>query len=226
MQGSRLVNTTIVNSPGKLKIVYCNARSVLPKLDELAATCGACDPDIVCIVESWLCSEIGDEEIFLPNYSAVRLDRNRHGGGILMFIKSTLLYDIVLPGSAGLELIFPCILLPCNRKVCLGIFYEPPSASAAIFDTLSDVLCSLNSSLFSNLVLLGDFNVNMTLLSSSPFCNHLTNLQNSFLLTQVVEEHTRPGRAGQTPSLIDLVFMSAPHADTLQVYHYTSIVKL
>ena len=31
-------------------------------------------------------------------------------------------YDIVLPGSAGLELIFVSILLPCNRKFCLDIF--------------------------------------------------------------------------------------------------------
>ena len=110
----------------------------------------------MCIVESWLCSEIGDEEIFLPNYSSVRLDRNHHGGGILVFIKSTLLYDIVLPGPAGLELIFVSILLPCNRKFCLGIFYNHHLLQLLfLIDTLSDVVCSLNSStLYSSVTLM------------------------------------------------------------------------
>ena len=60
---------------------------MLPKIDHLSALCLASDPDIVCIVESWLCNEITDSEIALPGYSLVRLDRNRHGGGVLLYIK-------------------------------------------------------------------------------------------------------------------------------------------
>jgi len=84
---------------GKLSVLYYNAWSVLPKLDNLAATCLTCSPDIVCIVESWLCSDISENEISLPNYSIIKLDRNRQGGGILLYVKITFplrLYSMVL----------------------------------------------------------------------------------------------------------------------------------
>lgn len=86
-------------------VMYFNCRSLLPKFDELAALCSTNMPDVVCLVETWLCSDILDTEISIPNYSIVRLDRNRHGGGVAMYIKNSLLYNAVLYGSAGLEVI-------------------------------------------------------------------------------------------------------------------------
>ena len=66
-------------------IVYYNARSLLPKFDELCTICATCKPDVVCLVESWLCDDISDNEIKIPGYQLYRLDRNRHGGGVLMY---------------------------------------------------------------------------------------------------------------------------------------------
>ena len=40
--------------PYCLSILYFNARSILPSITELQATCLASNPDIVCITESWL----------------------------------------------------------------------------------------------------------------------------------------------------------------------------
>ena len=167
----------------------------------------------MCIVESWLCSDISDNEISLPNYSIIRLDRNRHGGGILLYVKDNLSFKVVLHGPSGLELIFISILLPNGRSIFLGTFYRPPSSSVAIFDSLFNVLCSLNSNSFSNFILLGDFNVDMS--SHFSNCNymHLTNLLHSFSLTQVVDEPilVLHGHNGAS-SLIDLVLMSTPQA--------------
>ena len=53
----------------------------MPKFDDLCAVIAALNPDIVCIVESWLCSDISVSEISVPGYQIIRLDRNRHGGG-------------------------------------------------------------------------------------------------------------------------------------------------
>ena len=39
---------------------------------------------VVCVVETWLGEEITDSEISLPDYQLYRLDRNRHGGGVLI----------------------------------------------------------------------------------------------------------------------------------------------
>jgi len=45
-------------------------------------------PDVICIVESWLDYTIADSEIFIQGYSIVRLDRSRHGGGVLIFVNN------------------------------------------------------------------------------------------------------------------------------------------
>ena len=39
-------------------LLYLNARSLLPKLDELHVLCVSYSYDIICIVESWLSSDI------------------------------------------------------------------------------------------------------------------------------------------------------------------------
>ena len=65
-----------------LNILYYNARSLIPKLDELRLECVNRQPDIVCIVETWLDDTVSDNELLLPDYQIYRYDRNRHGGGV------------------------------------------------------------------------------------------------------------------------------------------------
>jgi len=43
-------------------------------------------PDAICLVEIWLCPDITAAEISLPGHSAVRQDRDRHSGGIILFV--------------------------------------------------------------------------------------------------------------------------------------------
>ena len=42
-----------------LSILYYNARNILPKMDDLAASVLVHEPDIVCIIESWLEGDVG-----------------------------------------------------------------------------------------------------------------------------------------------------------------------
>ena len=65
--------------------MYFNARSILPKIDELRALCVNHKPNIVCIVESWLDDTIDNNELCIENYVSVRVDRNRHGDGVLIW---------------------------------------------------------------------------------------------------------------------------------------------
>ena len=46
--------------------------------------------------ESWLGGGIVDQELSVPNYQLIRLDRNRHGGGLAMFISNKLYYNVIL----------------------------------------------------------------------------------------------------------------------------------
>ena len=58
----------------QLHILYFNATSLYPKLDELLALCDIVRPEVVCITKTWLCDEIGESEFSIPGYSCVRCD--------------------------------------------------------------------------------------------------------------------------------------------------------
>ena len=74
------------NQTPQLTVLCYNAWSILPKLDELHAVILSQKPDLLCIVETWLCDDINDSELLLPGYQLYRLDGNRHEGGIMICV--------------------------------------------------------------------------------------------------------------------------------------------
>ena len=171
-----LPTSTSFASSKSLKIFFFNSRSLLPYLDELSALCTLHTPDVVCVVETWLSSDISDSELFLPNFQIFRLDRSRHGGGILVYVKSSLSASIV-PVSSSIELLLLSLTFK-HIPVSLATFYRPPSCPDDL-NSLHNVLSSLAHSLTHNLILVGDFNVNY--LSSSPLLNQLNVISDFFL---------------------------------------------
>ena len=83
-----------------LSALYYNARSIIPKL-----ICSDTTPDIVCIVETWLHDSISDSELTINGYNLVRQDRNRHGGGVMLYIRNNLSFCVVYNGPENLELL-------------------------------------------------------------------------------------------------------------------------
>lgn len=91
--------------------MYFNACSLIPKLDELALLIETYNPDIVCIVETWLDASVSDNEINFAGFSVYHCDRNRHGGGVLLFVKNYMYLGVKilptqLPDVTTLELEF------------------------------------------------------------------------------------------------------------------------
>ena len=72
---------------------------------ELRALCCVYNPDIVCISESWLSSDINnyDNELTIIGYNLFRLDRNCHSGGFVLYAKASLDTGIIALGTRGLE---------------------------------------------------------------------------------------------------------------------------
>ena len=114
---------------------------MLPKIDELIALCSANTPDIVCLVETWLSGDVLDREVSIPNYTIVRLDRNRHGDGVAAYIQDSVAYNVILCGPAGLELLIVS-LLRNNFKLYLSVFYRP-RPPLLLFLIPSAMLCLL-----------------------------------------------------------------------------------
>ena len=47
---------------------------------------------VICLNEIFCDNSISDSEINLPDYSIVRRDRHRHGGGVAMYIRNGLTF--------------------------------------------------------------------------------------------------------------------------------------
>ena len=76
-----------------------------------------------------------------------------------------------------------------NSKATLGVLYRPPHSCASLFDTLFSVICNcLNKHNLSDLILLGDFNIDFLNTHSTQFCK--LSIISSLLLSQVVNEPT------------------------------------
>ena len=78
--------------------------------------------------------------------------------------------------------------LPRRKNVCLGVFYCPPTSSVALFDTSLDVTYAMHPFIFSQFVLVSDFNVHM--LVHSSYRGHIISLSSHFNLSQVVVDST------------------------------------
>ena len=149
--------------------MYFNARSLIPKIDELRLICAASSPHIVCVVETWLGDEISDSEISINDYNVTRLDRNRHGGGIAFYIRSDLHSEIVLKQPYDLEFMLLSIVnLKFSNKVHVGLFYRPPNSPSNTLEFLYNCLQGVSVNIFSNFVLLGDLML-MLKIHPTPF---------------------------------------------------------
>ena len=78
-----------------LQFLYYYTRSIVFKIDDLKANCLLYKPDTVCIVETWLGSDVMDSEICIPDYELTRLDRDRHGGGVIIYVADHLPFTVI-----------------------------------------------------------------------------------------------------------------------------------
>ena len=190
-------------SPSKsLIIFYFNARILLPKFDDLLLFCASHSPDIICVVETWLSPEISDSEVSIPNYLLFRLDCSRHSGGIAVFVKSNLSVS-PLPLVANLEFL-PLLFTSHHYSFTLGTFYKPPNSDTA-FGLFKDHISFLSPTILHNLILVGDFNIDLL---KSSLSKSLIDFTNCLGLNQIICEPTHFSHSG-SPSLIDLVFVSS-----------------
>ena len=82
-----------------------------------------------------------------------RLDRSRHGGGVLIYVKSMFTCSVLFKGTAGFECIVITVSCFCKSSpgsdVSICLFYRLPSSAYSLLDTLFDTLCNIFVSLAS-----------------------------------------------------------------------------
>ena len=100
-------------------------RSLLPKMDEVRhCLSGKIPPAIIAFTETWLDDTIVDGEIAVQCYSVYRKDRNRHGGGIAVYVvdrlKVTRRNDLKMD---DIELIWLELRERATRRALFGAVY-------------------------------------------------------------------------------------------------------
>lgn len=189
-----------------LHFVHLNIRSLLPKLDELRIIARNSRAACICITETWLDETVFDLEIQLENYSLRRKDRNRHGGGVCIYVRSDLAFNPLDQLShEDLEAMWIELLLPKTKPIVCGVVYRPPHQTD--FYELLESVC-LATSYFNEreCVVLGDFNTNV---SGSKKCNlvkSLSSFLDLFNMSQIVKDFTRVSTTSS--STIDLILVS------------------
>ena len=83
---------------------------------------------------------VGNDEIDIHGYSIEMCNRNRHGCGVLMYVKDGITYtNITNMTSSSVESTWINIK-HTDESLAVGVMYIPPSANAEYFSNMLDQL--------------------------------------------------------------------------------------
>ena len=88
--GPQFSETNIMWEPFKergLHFIHININSLLPKIDELRSIAKNSNAAVIGITESKVDESVQDSEINIEKYNIIRCDRNRHGGGVVCYVR-------------------------------------------------------------------------------------------------------------------------------------------
>ena len=187
-----------------IQIIY--SYSLIPKLHEVKFIAQKTKAACICISESWLNDSVPDAEVHIDNYCLQRKDRNRHGGGVCIYIRSDLSFNIRSDlYHDDLEAIWIDLFLPKSKPILCGAIYRPPTQQN--FYTILDLVCSRSRAfLEQETILLGDFNTDVSVNSKVPLLQSFKSFINMFHFNQLICEPTRYCTTSAT--VIDLILVS------------------
>ena len=131
------------------------------------------------MTETWLSEEISDSHVSLANFSLFRKDRTTRGGGIAMYVKSSIqckILDIIKPPDMITEDMWiqlrPTRLPRQISSILIGVIYHPPRPTADENNMLYDYIQNTVDTYLvdhpdSLVCIVGDFNPNSTHLSET-----------------------------------------------------------
>ena len=170
-----------------MSFIHLNVRSLLPKIAELSLILNQTKASILAVSETHLDSSIGDSEVNVKGYTLVRRDRDRNGGGVCLFIRDTISFNVRQDlGEVEFEAVFVDVFFPKSRPILVGVCYRPPS-DGNFLDRLNDIFERLN--LRDEAYILGDFNICVD--KQSSLARKYSGILNSFSFTQLINAPTR-----------------------------------
>ncbi len=214
--------------PKSFSFTHINVRSIYVNNDDIKLgnlqSCALDNKwDVLAITETWLDDTISNIMISLSGFQPPeRNDRNRHGGGVMLYISTAIPYarrhDLEQLNS-NCESIWIELGISNVNRIIFGLFYRPPNQSAVQRHTfcnefttsVSEALSSGASSVF----VTGDFNDRCTswlgdhCVNNSELGNRFRDLTHSIGLTQIVDFPTHVNNDGRPDHILDLVFTNS-----------------
>ena len=203
----RLVNKCVqpiplpcfINFQKYITIALLNVRSIINKVVDIKHDSILQAADVLCFCETWL-KPSDPTPCVKPNHNVERCDRvSGRGGGLLVSIPNTMQYvrlnNIIT--TNGIDLLN--FSLECNNvQMMMYLIYRPPLVSLNYLLSIVSHIVSATSNTVQPIIVLGDFNEDMSSNRNSPLVALMTN--NGF--TQHVKYPTM-----DRGTMIDLVFV-------------------
>ena len=169
-----------------ISLLHLNIRSIRNKIDYIIDTFS--DFQILCFTETHLDANVTTDMLSFSNSYSIpyRKDRTNHGGGILVYLNSSLLHtkrtdlEIFCNESIWVE------VKAKNEMLLIGIFYSPTTADSHFFNSLN-LNIEKAFEISKNLILVGDLNEDLL----NPNYHNLKDLILVNSMKNVITEPTR-----------------------------------
>ena len=120
-------------------------------MDNLRVVCASGCYDFITVTETWVSADVLDQELYLPGYTIICRERNRHGGGVAIYVSTSVLFRSLVDPCPNLELIVLEFTLK-SQLYTLGVIYRPPNASTDCLSNLYNYVNSMRHQNCSNLI--------------------------------------------------------------------------
>ena len=204
--------TTLSSIPNErgFKMAFLNIVSLPKKIDEINCSMANKFIDLIAFNETRLDANITDNMINIDGYDVVRKDRSRNGGGVCIYLRSSINYRVrndLVPTE--LEVVCIEITKPHSKPFLVTTVYRPPSASSEFFDHFEKLIKAIDNE-NKEMFIPGDLNCDMLKADSDSNIptKKIKSLYESYQLTQLINEATRVTMT--TTSLTDHIVTNTP----------------
>jgi len=202
------LNYKITYNPNSLSFMSLNIQSLHSKFNEFSDLIALlekdkCAPDVICLQELWQFPEFAKFSLLNYHPLCYKLRNKTQGGGVGIYVRSTIKFKILPEISVFvdriLESLFIEIVLDNNKIYTVGSVYRPGSTHPTLtqtesFNEFSNLFANICDTITSNkheVVVLGDFNIDVLQYNSNCRSANYVDLLFSFGLLQLITKPTR-----------------------------------
>lgn len=196
-----------------LVMAMININSLVAHIDDLRIFMSNSKIDVLAINETKLDASVHDREVHLAGLELVRRDRpvnGRSGGGVCMYLRSSINYRIRNDLCGDLECIIVEVTNPHSKPYLISTWYRPPNSHSAVYDAFEIFIDKIDAE-DKEMYLLGDLNSDLSPSDANNYNRdalRLSNILDVYGLDQLIKEPTHFTPTSQ--SLIDVCITNCP----------------